>query len=253
LSAPQTDRSKHPPSPSFRLAPTAALRRGGAIALFAAIAVVGLVGDLWSKQAVFSALLPKELLDEPQWVARGQAIRAYLESLPIYANRPEAERRPEVSSGVLRSFDRHHQAAPGLRLTLSTNPGVVFGLSVPRPAVWVATGLTTLLVVWFFAVSDAKARWLHAALGMVLAGAVGNLYDRLFATVAVPGLDEPIRHQVRDFIDCSQISVGGVNYPYIFNIADVLLVVGVGILLVHWWLAGRKAAPDGSKGGKVKD
>jgi lipoprotein signal peptidase len=50
---------------------------------------------------------------------------------------------------------------------------------------------------------------------------------------------------VRDFLDFSQVNVMGLNYPYIFNTADVWLVIGVGILLVHWVLAGRSAAKDG--------
>ena len=46
---------------------------------------------------------------------------------------------------------------------------------------------------------------------------------------------EPIRYHVRDFIDCSEVPLPlGFRYVWIFNVADVLLVVGVGILLVHW-------------------
>jgi signal peptidase II len=243
-----TDESA-PPSPGLlRLAPTAALRSGGAVVLFVAVASAGLAGDLWSKHAVFDELLPAAYVGDPRAIAHGRRIKEHLESLPAYADMSPARRGPEVTSGVLRSLNRTRQVMPGLCFTLSTNPGVVFGIDVPRVAVWAATALTTLLVVCFFATSEAKARWLHVALGMILAGAVGNLYDRLVATVAVPGLDEPIRHQVRDFIDGSQIAIGGINYPYIFNIADVLLVVGVGILMVHWYLAGRKVTSGGEQG-----
>jgi signal peptidase II len=122
---------------------------------------------------------------------------------------------------------------------------VVFGLPMPPPVVAVATVLTILMVGWFFAVSSAKARWTHVALGLILAGALGNFYDRMIAVVSIPNLSKPIVGQVRDFLDFSQVNVMGLNYPYIFNTADVWLVIGVGILLVHWVLAGRSAAKAG--------
>ena len=76
---------------------------------------------------------------------------------------------------------------------------------------------------------------LHVALAFVLAGALGNLYDRLWSQVRLPG-DGVIKYEVRDFIDCS-----GLYYPWVFNVADVLLVVGVAMLLLHSFLAERKA------------
>ena len=66
---------------------------------------------------------------------------------------------------------------------------------------------------------------MHAALAFILAGALGNLYDRLFGAVSIPGF-EPIRYQVRDFIDCSEL-----YYRWVFNVADMLLVIGVAMLI----------------------
>jgi len=142
---------------------------------------------------------------------------------------------------VLHQFSR--QVFPGVQVTLSTNPGVVFGLSMPRPVVAAATALTIAMVLFFFATTDRRARAVHLAMACILAGAMGNLYDRMFSRVAALDL-APVCNQVRDFIDCSSIKVvlagRTVNYPYIFNVADVLLVVGVAILLMHWLLAGRR-------------
>jgi lipoprotein signal peptidase len=56
---------------------------------------------------------------------------------------------------------------------------------------------------------------------------MGNLYDRILARVVLPGGGGTIRHQVRDFIDCSEI----IEWP-IFNVADSLLVVGVAVLIL---------------------
>ena len=69
------------------------------------------------------------------------------------------------------------------------------------------------LITWVFVTSRRGQPWLHIALGLITAGAIGNLYDR-----AVFGA-------VRDFL---KFTVSW--YPFIFNIADVLLCVGVPLL-----------------------
>ena len=45
---------------------------------------------------------------------------------------------------------------------------------------------------------------------------------------------DPILRNVRDFIDCSDL-----GYPWVFNVADVLLVIGVAILGLHWFFVDR--------------
>jgi len=172
--------------------PPAAGRCVAAWVLFLSVFVAGLTGDLITKSIVFD------------WLTR---------QVPTTGTR-------QIIPGVL-SF------------TLSTNPGVVFGMDwIPDPVVVGATVAALGLVVYFFAASGVKARATHVALGMILAGAIGNLYDRLFTTVQLPNRPAPSVRQVRDFIDFSQLHIGPVNYPWVFNVADVLLVVGVGILLI---------------------
>jgi signal peptidase II len=114
-----------------------------------------------------------------------------------------------------------------------------------RGLVAAATIATILLVMYFFLTSPAKAWAVHLALAMILGGALGNLYDRLWGSVTVPGY-EPIRYQVRDFIDCSSL-----HYPWVFNVADAWLVLGVAILLFAWWRMGRTA--DHSPSGAAKN
>jgi len=71
-------------------------------------------------------------------------------------------------------------------------------------------------------------------MALILAGALGNLYDRLFSEIAPLGM-APIERNVRDFMD-----LGDLYYPWIFNVADVLLVVGVALLCLHWIRAERR-------------
>lgn len=194
-----------------------------AVIVFLLTAVAGLAGDLVSKEYVFDALLGER-------ADLAEDVRAEAQRLSDHLGRPPASRE------VLRHLNVHRPLALGVELTLSTNPGVVFGMPMQRAAVVVATLVTVAIVGVFFATSPARRRWMHVALGLVLAGALGNLYDRLFATVTLPGI-EPIRRQVRDFIDFSAW-----HYPWVFNIADALLVVGVAIIILHGLVDWRRAA-----------
>ena len=190
------------------------------MATFVLLAGGGLAADLLTKHHVFASFL-----DTPDLTARVEEIRTVFQA--------EIGRAPEAPE-VLPPFQR--TVAPGLRFTLSLNPGVVFGLPMPRWAVAIATVLTMGLVTVFFATAGARDRFVHVAMAFVLAGAVGNLYDRLASVVALPGL-EPIRYHVRDFIDCSHL-----HYPWVFNVADILLVVGVALLMLHWIVTARREA-----------
>jgi len=177
-----------------------------------------LTGDLVSKEWVFHSLLTDPVLQ-----SRMAA------DLARYGDTVTARQ-------ALHSY--HRSVCPGVAFTLSTNPGVAFGMPMYRWIIGLATVVMIALVFYFFATSHARAWAIHIALALLLGGALGNFYDRMLAKVVVPGF-EPIRFQVRDFIDCS-----GLHYPWIFNLADVWLVVGVGILILHWLLGKKTPAPS---------
>jgi lipoprotein signal peptidase len=205
-----------------------AFRSAAAVALFLLVAGAMLTADLLSKHVVFESLL-----GDANCLRR---MNNYLSS------RPGAQTKE-----ILGCFQR--DVMPGVRWTLSVNPGVVFGTEwFPHWAVKAATVLAILLIALMFACSDRRAWPTHLALGSILAGALGNLYDRLFSEVLVPAVGAgPIRGHVRDFIDLSQL-----HYRWVFNVADALLVIGVAILMLQWLRHSRARtaqapAPDGAK------
>ena len=116
-----------------------------------------------------------------------------------------------------------------LKISLSTNPGIVFGIRAPPWSVLAATALAVIAVMVLFATSPRRQRLLHIALAMVLAGALGNAYDRLFSRVTFPGDMAARVGQVRDFIE---VHINSFHWPT-FNVADILLVVGVGLILLE--------------------
>jgi len=179
------------------------------LAVFALVAAGALAADLLSKHLVF-----RDFLSTPGLEQKIRQIVADSSAAPL-------------SQQVLHQLDLHRPVGAGLRLTMSVNPGVVFGWNLPRSLVLLATGGTILIVVAMLVSSPSRGGFQLSAIGLIFAGAMGNLYDRLFSSVQLPGL-EPIRGYVRDFIDASQL-----HYPYVFNVADVWLVIGVGLLLIR--------------------
>ena len=186
-----------------------------------------------------------------------------------------------------------------MSLRRSLNTGALFGLGKGLTPVFIAASLVALLFVLFlFIHSTRDRRSLHVALGLVLAGALGNLYDRAFMIADVvrytadgwshmeacrviqerdgdimigswPDGGRPyqkilakyqpqISQQgvVRDFIKMEpSFTVAGYAieiWPWVFNVADVLLVTGVGLLLLNFWWdrkaekAARQAREQGS-------
>ncbi len=191
--------------------------------LFLAVAALAAASDLASKELAFD-----HYLDQP-------GLARWEKWVPVVL--PPEQRDPEYTRYVLQNLQLSSKPVLGVRITLSTNPGVVFGFDkLPRWIVNAFTGLAVVLVVGMFAASPRRDRWMHVALAMILGGAIGNLYDRLFSCVALPELP-PIRYHVRDFIDASNL-----GYPWIFNLADAWLVIGVAMIAIHWFRESLREA-----------
>ena len=109
-----------------------------------------------------------------------------------------------------------------LSFKLVRNPGIAFGIELSRWMILSAVAVGIIVVLYLFLNSEKKARSFHIGLGLILAGAVGNLVDRL----SWP-------YQVRDFIDFS-------FWPT-FNLADAFLCVGVGLIAL-WILRGASSS-----------
>jgi signal peptidase II len=119
---------------------------------------------------------------------------------------------------------------------LSWNQGALFGMG--QGNTWLFAALSLLagcaIPVWLFRGEAARDLWLTAALGSVMGGLLGNLYDRLGLPDRFwPGRGEEIHqpvHAVRDWILVQWSDQ--LRWPN-FNIADSLLVVGAAALVWH--------------------
>lgn len=129
-------------------------------------------------------------------------------------------------------------------ITSAGNPGGVFGMLAGSTWTLVGMAALALLAVGMMLVKiDGKQMWMHIALGLVLGGAIGNLYDRIL----YPPLDG--LHVVRDFLD---FTIFGWRYPT-FNMADAFICVGAAMIFLKvlfggpaWGKAVPKAAAQAS-------
>jgi lipoprotein signal peptidase len=109
-----------------------------------------------------------------------------------------AGRIPHVNQGALFGFLRDHK-------TLANGGFALISLLA-----------AAAIIVWSTHRNTARDRWLCSALGLILAGTLGNFYDRI------------IFNGVRDFLHWNYLF----DWP-VFNIADCCLVCGAFLLLVQ--------------------
>ncbi len=112
-----------------------------------------------------------------------------------------------------------------LRFIIALNDGAAFSTFSGKAYLLTAISVVALMVVFgVFLFSGTQYRLIHIALGLFTGGICGNLYDRVFND----GL-------VRDFID---VYIGNKHWPT-FNVADSLLCIGVGLLMVSTFLTEK--------------
>lgn len=115
-----------------------------------------------------------------------------------------------------------------MRLTLVANNGISYGF-LQSSAAWMRWALagfsvlvTIALAIWALRADKALTA---LAIGLIMGGAVGNLIDRV------------ARGAVVDFVDITAL-----HFPWVFNVADSAITVGIIVLLVENLLAPRQ--PD---------
>lgn len=202
------------PEPDAQPPALTAMRHGPALGRFLATMVLLLAADLISKQLAF-----EHVAGQPVTITRDADGR--LDSIPPHDDIPIV---PSI-----------------LSLQLTLNEGAVFGIGQGRRWVFIAFGIIAVIIIAMVFAKSGPRRWgLHLALGAVLAGALGNFWDRLlFGAVRdlfhlFPGVQLPFGW---NWPDGSREL-----YPWIFNIADVALVLGAIVLAFLIYRSEREEA-----------
>ena len=93
-----------------------------------------------------------------------------------------------------------------LHFTFVKNWGAVFGLGQGGRWLFILVSITAIIFVGYLFAKAPRYWWYHITLGMLLAGIMGNLYDRIFFGY------------VRDMIHA--LPCWPHFFPWVFNVAD---------------------------------
>ena len=120
-----------------------------------------------------------------------------------------------------------------LELQLVFNRGAVFGIGPNKRFFFIGFTVAALAVGLFvFGRLTSSRHWLaHLAIGLVLAGGIGNLHDRI-----VYGVVRDFLHMLPGYrLPFGATWPGGSPelFPWVFNVADAMLLAGMGLLLLH--------------------
>ena len=196
-------------------------RRARAIVVALALVALALAADLWVKAAAWNHFVAASV--------RNDAGRVLL----VRTDAPDVTVIPH-----------------GLELTAVANQGAAMGMGQGRQTLFlIVSGVATLALVGFFAHSlhrpiggPARRGLYRTVLALLLAGVLGNFYDRLtYAYV------RDMLHMLPRVRWPGWVPFAGDTpvFPWVFNLADVYLCAGVGaILLLGLFPPPEPAAPQ---------
>jgi signal peptidase II len=121
-------------------------------------------------------------------------------------------------------------------ITYVLNPGAAFGFLAKmsdqyRVAFFVGVTIIAIAIVVYLLIKEKTIVLRRYAYSLIFAGAVGNLIDRI--TVG----------KVIDFLD---FYVGKYHWPA-FNVADISITIGVGLLILDMLLEKKKVSINASQ------
>ena len=111
---------------------------------------------------------------------------------------------------------------PYARIVHWHNTGAAFGMFQDGAIIFtILAFVVSAVIIWFYSQVEEGDWFLRIALSMQLAGALGNLIDRLLAD-----------GKVTDWISVGNFAV--------FNIADASITVGTSIMLIGVWIMEKR-------------
>lgn len=224
MSSSSADAQVRPETPASRLA----WRSPWAWALLVAVVSVGLVADLGSKRWAFAVVAGDPIELEYESVVDGSYHLPWHEGLVAIA--------PDL-----------------LDFRLVLNRGAVFGIGQGRQVAFVAftilaIGVAIAVFGWW---TRSRAVLAHVAIALILAGGLGNLFDRVYV-----GAVRDFLHMLpRRELPLGLSWPGGSTevFPWVFNVADVELLAGMCLLLIHVQLAERREKAESREAGAQPD
>ncbi len=138
----------------------------------------------------------------------------------------------QISKTVVRNTMSLYESIPVIpeffHLTYVSNDGMAFGINFPL-GIYVFSAISILFTGFLFwylwSIKDDEIL-IRTGVALILAGAIGNLIDRI------------LLGEVVDFLD---FMIGDFHW-YVFNLADSCVTVGLGFVLYDSLILNRKKA-----------
>ncbi|MDP6339499.1 MAG: signal peptidase II [Candidatus Marinimicrobia bacterium] len=136
----------------------------------------------------------------------------------------------QISKAAVRTTMTLYESIPVIpeffHLTYITNDGMAFGINFPF-GIYVFSAISLIFsgfLLWYLWTIKNHGIVIRIGIALILAGAIGNLIDRVFLG------------EVVDFLD---FMIGDYHW-YVFNIADSCVTVGMSFVLVDSLILERK-------------
>ena len=136
----------------------------------------------------------------------------------------------QLSKFVIRKTMLLYESIPVIpdffHLTYVTNDGMAFGINFPF-GIYIFSTISiifTIFLFWYLWSIKDQGIIIRIGIGLIIAGAIGNLIDRVFLG------------EVVDFLD---FMIGNYHW-YVFNLADSYVTVGMGFILYDSLILERK-------------
>lgn len=195
------------------------LRRGAGQSLaatfvFTALVAVTLAADLGLKHWAFATVAGRPLRVRSD--DNRQPSVYQLSETGDWVQLPRSD--PQEPASAIPEHESRTVIGRLLDLRLTLNTGAVFGLGKGGRVVFIAVSVLAVVVIVLLYVRSRAGAWgLQMAYALILAGALGNLYDRYQYSA------------VRDMLHLFPTTL---LWPWIFNLADAALMVGVAAVML---------------------
>ncbi len=110
------------------------------------------------------------------------------------------------------------------------NTGAAFGVLAGHRVLLILITIVALVFIFSYYLRFRESRWMQVSLGFLLGGAIGNFIDRLYLG------------EVVDFLQFGIVS-RRIFWPT-FNVADVSVCIGAGMLIVYLFRIRNQDQPS---------